>query len=148
MGSISIHVTNTSLSVFVHLGESWLFLPPERRGVLMFTCHTPGPVHLCSERWTEKLVSQYVKKAIIQSVFLSSTCLHKLKKLILLSIIIFPEGKWIFLGLFWHTHTVCVSYIYTFQKEISSQTVKIKRYFRQHLGFLTFPHWQNHLGKL
>ncbi len=34
--------------------------------------------------------------------------------------------------------------IKTFQKEIPFQTVKIKIYFRHHLGFLKFPHWQNH----
>lgn len=115
MGSISIHVTNTSLSVFVHLGESWLFLPPERRGVLMFTCHMPGPVHLCSERWTEKLVSQYVKKAIIQSVFLSSTCLHKLKheKTNSFEYHHISRRQMDFFGLvLTHTYSVCVIYIH------------------------------------
>lgn len=48
--------------------------PKERADVYLLES-----VNLCLERRTKKLVSQYFTRAVIQSVFLSSTCLHKSK---------------------------------------------------------------------
>lgn len=119
--------------------------PKERADVYLLES-----VNLCLERRTKKLVSQYFTRAVIQSVFLSSTCLHKSKHEKLgeraNSFEYYISGRQ--MGGFF-LYACFGTNINTFQREISSQTVKsIKIIFRHHLGFCMFPHWQDHLGKL